>query len=44
MEEADRIVSVKRDPMDKPYEPQRMKKVTVETFGEDYSDVETLAE
>lgn len=44
MEEADRIVAVKRDPMDKPYEEQRMKKVTVETFGEDYSNVETLAE
>jgi peptidyl-prolyl cis-trans isomerase B (cyclophilin B) len=44
MEEADRIVGVKRDSMDKPHEPQRMKKVTVETFGESYSDVETLAE
>lgn len=44
IEEADRIVSVNRDSMDKPHEPQRMKKVTVETFGEDYSDVERLAE
>lgn len=44
MEEADRIVSVKRDPMDKPFEPQKMKKVTVETFGEDYSGLETLPE
>ena len=30
MEAADKIVAVKRDWMDKPLEPQRMKKVTVE--------------
>jgi peptidyl-prolyl cis-trans isomerase B (cyclophilin B) len=35
IEEVDRIVSVKRDFRDKPYEDQRMKKVTVELFGED---------
>jgi peptidyl-prolyl cis-trans isomerase B (cyclophilin B) len=44
IEEADRIVSVKRDPMDKPFENQTMKRVTVETFGVDYSDVQTIAE
>lgn len=40
IEEADRIVAVKRDYNDKPREPQRMKKVTVETFGVDYGEVE----
>jgi peptidyl-prolyl cis-trans isomerase B (cyclophilin B) len=42
IEEADRIVSVKRDYNDKPIEPQRMKKVTVETFGIDYGEVEKV--
>ncbi len=32
----DRIVSVKTNMQDKPKEDQRMKKVTVETFGVDY--------
>lgn len=40
MEEADRIVSVKRDYNDRPREDQRMKTVTVDTFGEDYGEVE----
>ena len=36
MEVADAIVNTKRDRMDRPYEDQRMKSVTVETFGVDY--------
>ena len=36
MEVADAIVSVDRNRSDKPYEDQRMKSVTVETFGVDY--------
>lgn len=40
MEEADRIVGVKRDYNDRPREEQRMKSVTVETFGKDYGEVE----
>jgi peptidyl-prolyl cis-trans isomerase B (cyclophilin B) len=40
IEEVDKIVSVSTDFRDKPLEPQTMKKVTVETFGIDYSDVE----
>jgi len=42
METADSIVAAKRDFRDKPLEEQRMKKVTVETFGQDYSHVEKL--
>jgi peptidyl-prolyl cis-trans isomerase B (cyclophilin B) len=42
MEEADRIVSVKRDYNDRPREDQRMKSVTVDTFGEVYGDVEKV--
>jgi peptidyl-prolyl cis-trans isomerase B (cyclophilin B) len=38
MEEVDRIVSVDRDFRDKPHEDQRMKKVTVETFGVEYEE------
>jgi peptidyl-prolyl cis-trans isomerase B (cyclophilin B) len=38
MEEADRIVGVKRDYNDRPREEQRMKTVTVETFGETYEE------
>ena len=37
METADAIVSVPRDPMDKPYEEQRMKSVRVDTHGETYT-------
>lgn len=44
MDVADQIVSAKRNAMDKPNEDQKMKKVTVETFGVDYSDVEKLQE
>ena len=40
MDEADRIVSVRRDMRDKPLEPQIMKSVTVETFGETYPEPE----
>jgi peptidyl-prolyl cis-trans isomerase B (cyclophilin B) len=40
IDEADRIVGVKRDYNDRPREEQRMKKVTVETFGEDYGEPE----
>ena len=36
MEVADSIVSVKRDFRDKPLEPQTMKSIRVETFGQDY--------
>ncbi|HBQ64405.1 MAG TPA: peptidylprolyl isomerase [Clostridiales bacterium] len=42
MEEVDRIISVKRNAQDWPDEPQRMKKVTVETFGENYGEVEKV--
>jgi peptidyl-prolyl cis-trans isomerase B (cyclophilin B) len=42
IEEADRIVSVSRNRMDKPLEDQIMKTVTVETFGQDYGDVEKM--
>jgi peptidyl-prolyl cis-trans isomerase B (cyclophilin B) len=40
LEEIQRIVGVKRDRMDKPVEAQRMVKVTVETFGEEYPEPE----
>ncbi|BFK88530.1 peptidylprolyl isomerase [Pseudoflavonifractor gallinarum] len=36
MNVADAIVGVKTDAMDRPFEEQRMKSVTVETFGVDY--------
>ena len=37
MDVADRIVNTPRDMrMDRPHEDQRMKKVTVETFGVEY--------
>ena len=42
MDEVDRIVSVDADMQDKPHEPQRMKTVTVETFGEEYGEVEKM--
>lgn len=42
MEEADRIVNVARDYSDRPREDQMMKTVTVETFGEEYPEPETL--
>lgn len=40
MEEADRMVSVKRDYNDKPRDEQKIKTVTVDTFGEEYGEVE----
>ena len=42
IEVVDEIASVKTDRMDKPKTPQVMKKVTVETFGKDYSNVEKM--
>jgi peptidyl-prolyl cis-trans isomerase B (cyclophilin B) len=42
METADQIVGAKTDFRDKPLEPQRIKKVTVDTFGEDYPEVEKM--
>jgi peptidyl-prolyl cis-trans isomerase B (cyclophilin B) len=42
MDEVDRIVSVRTDFRDKPIEDQRMKKVTVETFGVEYGEVEKM--
>lgn len=40
MDEVDRIVNTERNEMDKPFKDQRMKKVTVETFGVEYGEVE----
>lgn len=42
IEEADRIVSVKRDRNDKPNDTQVIKKVTVETFGVEYPEPEKV--
>ena len=42
MEVADAIVYAKRDWNDKPRQPQRMKKVTVDTFGVDYPQPEKV--
>jgi peptidyl-prolyl cis-trans isomerase B (cyclophilin B) len=42
MEAVDRIVEAKRDHMDKPLQDQRIKKVTVDTFGEDPGEPEKL--
>ena len=42
MEVADRIVSAKRDWNDRPRVKQIMKKVTVDTFGTDYPEPETV--
>ena len=41
-EVADKIVNVPRDRMDKPYEDQVMKTVTVETFGENIGEPEII--
>lgn len=43
IEAVDKIVSVKRSAQDKPLEPQVMKQVTVETFGEAYEEPAKLA-
>ena len=37
-----KIVSTKRDYSDKPYEDQVMKKVTVDTFGENFGEPEII--
>lgn len=42
MEVVDRIADCATDPMDRPYETQRMQTVTVETFGVDYPEPETI--
>ena len=42
IEEVDRIVNVKRNRNDKPDVPQVMKKVTVDTFGQTYGEVEKI--
>lgn len=42
IDEVQRIVNVKRDYMDKPLEDEVMEEVTVETFGVDYGEPETL--
>ena len=42
IEVVDRIAAVKTDRMDKPKDPQRMKKVSVETFGEVYPEPEKM--
>lgn len=42
MDVVDRIASVKTNFSDKPKEDQRMKKVTVDTFGVDYPEPEKL--
>lgn len=42
MEEVDRIVSVRRNAADRPLEPQRMIKVTVDTQGVDYPEPERV--
>lgn len=42
IEEADRMVGVKRDHSDRPKEEQRMKTVTVDTFGEVYGEPEKV--
>lgn len=42
MDVVDEIANTQTDRMDKPRNPQVMKSVTVETFGQDYSDVEKM--
>ena len=42
IEVVDKIASVATDYMDKPLEEQKMKKVTVETFGVEYQKPETV--
>ena len=42
IEVVDRIAVVETDFMDKPKDPQRMKKVSVETFGEVYPEPEKM--
>lgn len=42
MEVADKIVAVDRDYNDRPFEEQKMVKVTVDTFGENYDEPEKI--
>ncbi|WFD09865.1 peptidylprolyl isomerase [Tepidibacter hydrothermalis] len=42
MEAVDKIVAADTDYSDKPYEDQKMKKVTVDTFGVEYPEVEKM--
>ena len=42
MDVVDRIAETATDYSDRPMEKQIMKKVTVETFGEDYGEPETV--
>ncbi|MCL2058836.1 MAG: peptidylprolyl isomerase [Oscillospiraceae bacterium] len=42
MDVADEIVSAKRDSNDKPLEDQKIKTITVDTFGVEYPEPETL--
>ncbi len=42
METVDKIVSVKTKAMDKPLKAQKIKKVTVETFGREYDEVKKV--
>ncbi|MFZ5651856.1 MAG: peptidylprolyl isomerase [Bacillota bacterium] len=42
MDEVDRIVGAERNRMDKPLEDQKIKKVAVETFGEEYGEVKKV--
>lgn len=42
METVKQIVEVERDGQDKPLKEQKMKKVTVETFGEEYGEPEVI--
>lgn len=44
MDVVNKIADIATDYQDRPMEPQVMKKVTVETFGEDYPEPETLAD
>lgn len=42
MDEVDKIVNTEADYSDKPYKAQKMIKVAVDTFGEDYGEVEKV--
>lgn len=42
MDEVDRIVSVKTNYNDRPLEEQKMKDVTVDTFGQEFKEVEAV--
>ena len=44
MDVVNKIAETGTDYQDRPLEPQVMKKVTVETFGEEYPEPETMAE